>query len=93
MRLSPDIRGTFRKLVEKGLTVTRTVIPVRYCKADFWLQPLLLNKALQLLNKEASIDDYSRFLVAAEQFNREPKTKEETALLEKRNRLAEGNTV
>jgi len=33
------------------------------------------------------IDDYSRFLVLAEQFNHEPKTKEVTALLEKQNRL------
>lgn len=33
------------------------------------------------------IDDYSRFLVAAEQFSHEPKTKEVTALLEKQNRL------
>ena len=33
------------------------------------------------------IDDYSRFLVAAEQFSHEPRTKEVTALLEKQNRL------
>jgi len=33
------------------------------------------------------IDDYSRFLVLAEQFNHEPKTKEVTALLEKQKRL------
>jgi len=33
------------------------------------------------------IDDYSRFLVLAEQFNHEPKTREVTALLEKQNRL------
>jgi transposase InsO family protein len=33
------------------------------------------------------IDDYSRFLVAAEQFNHEPKTKEATALLERQKRL------
>jgi len=36
------------------------------------------------------IDDYSRFLVLAEQFNHEPKTKEVTALLEKQNRLPKG---
>jgi len=33
------------------------------------------------------IDDYSRFLVVAEQFNHEPKTKEVTALLERQKRL------
>jgi len=33
------------------------------------------------------IDDYSRFLVSAEQFNHEPRTKEVTAILEKQNRL------
>jgi transposase InsO family protein len=33
------------------------------------------------------IDDYSRFLVLAEQFNHEPKTREVTALLEKQKRL------
>ena len=33
------------------------------------------------------IDDYSRFLVSAEQFSHEPKTKEVTALLERQNRL------
>lgn len=33
------------------------------------------------------IDDYSRFLVVAEQFNHEPRTKEVTALLEKQKRL------
>jgi len=33
------------------------------------------------------IDDYSRFLVLAEQFNHEPRTEEVTALLEKLNRL------
>jgi len=33
------------------------------------------------------IDDYSRFLVAAEQFNHEPKTREVTALLERQKRL------
>lgn len=33
------------------------------------------------------IDDYSRFLVMTEQFDHEPKTKEVTALLEKRKRL------
>lgn len=33
------------------------------------------------------IDDYSRFLILAEQFTHEPKTREVTALLEKQNRL------
>jgi len=33
------------------------------------------------------IDDYSRFLVLAEQFSHEPKTSEVTALLERQNRL------
>jgi len=33
------------------------------------------------------IDDYSRFLVVAEQFDHEPKTKEVTVLLEKQNKL------
>jgi len=33
------------------------------------------------------IDDYSRFLVVAEQFSHEPKTREATALLEKQDRL------
>jgi len=33
------------------------------------------------------IDDYSRFLVMAEQYNHEPKTSEVTALLERQNRL------
>jgi len=35
----------------------------------------------------ACIDDYSRFLVVAEQFKHEPKTREVTALLEKQERL------
>ena len=38
------------------------------------------------------IDDYSRCLVVAEQFNHEPKTKEVTALLEKQE-ASEGNTI
>jgi len=33
------------------------------------------------------IDDYSRFLVVAEQFDHEPKTREVTSLLEKQNRV------
>jgi len=33
------------------------------------------------------IDDYSRFLVLAEQFDHDPKTREVTALLEKQKRL------
>jgi len=39
------------------------------------------------------IDDYSRFLVMAEQFSHEPKTSEVTALLERAEPAAQGNTL
>jgi transposase InsO family protein len=82
VRLSPDIRGAFRKLAKKDLTVTgiaqlfsttRQTVYRWLGRGRHWFL--------------VCIDDYSRFIVCAEQFEHELTTAEVTAVLERQRRL------